>query len=159
MGVEIERKFLMANDAWRTLGTPVLVRQGYLSSDPLRTVRARIYGDQGFLTIKSKSEGAARGEWEYPIPLEDAAELLDRLCERPLVEKYRRRIEHAGFTWEVDEFLGENAGLVVAEIELPAEDAVFDKPDWIGQEVTGDKRYYNSNLIRFPYSTWTDTDR
>jgi adenylate cyclase len=155
MGVEIERKFLPASDDWRALGEPVLVRQGYLTSDPLRTVRVRIYGDEGFLTIKSKSEGASRGEWEYPIPLQDASELLDRLCERPLVEKYRRRIAHAGFTWEVDEFLGDNAGLVVAEIELPSEDAVFERPSWIGQEVTGDKRYYNSNLIRSPYSTWT----
>ncbi|WP_314437976.1 CYTH domain-containing protein [Massilia timonae] len=158
MGVEIERKFLLASEAWRQLGTPVLLRQGYLTADPMRTVRVRIEGEQGVLTIKSKSEGASRGEWEYPIPLEDATELLDRLCERPLVEKYRRRIEHGGFTWEVDEFLGENAGLVVAEIELPAENAVFDKPDWIGQEVTSDKRYYNSNLIRSPYSTWTDTE-
>jgi len=118
MGIEIERKFLLAGDDWRALGEPVLGRQGYLTSDPVRTVRVRIYGEQGFITIKSKSEGASRGEWEYPIPLQDAAELLDGLCERPLVEKYRRRIEHAGFTWEVDEFLGENAGLVVAEIEL-----------------------------------------
>ena len=157
MGVEIERKFLVADDAWRTLGEPVLLRQGYLSTDPARTVRVRIEGDQGVLTINSKSEGASRGEWEYPVPLDEAAELLDRLCERPLVEKYRRRIAHAGFTWEVDEFLGENAGLVVAEIELPSEDAAFDKPDWIGQEVTADKRYYNANLIRFPYSTWPES--
>jgi len=159
MGVEIERKFLLANDDWRALGEPVLLRQGYLSSTPERTVRVRVEGrtghEQGVLTIKSKSQGAARGEWEYPIPLHDATELLERLCERPLVEKYRRRIEHAGFTWEVDEFLGENAGLVVAEIELPAEDTRFDKPAWIGQEVTNDRRYYNSNLIRSPYSTWT----
>ena len=158
MGVEIERKFLPSGDAWRQLGEPVLLRQGYLCSDPERTVRVRIEGEKGALTIKSKGSGVRRGEWEYPIPLPEAQELLDTLCERPLVEKYRRRIEHAGFTWEVDEFLGENAGLVVAEIELPAEDAVFDKPDWIGQEVTSDKRYYNSNLIRSPYSTWTDTE-
>jgi len=157
MGIEIERKFLLANDGWRNLGTATLLRQGYLCADPVRTVRVRIEGEQGVLTIKSKSEGASRGEWEYPIPLLDAAELLERLCERPLVEKTRRRIEHAGFTWEVDEFLGENAGLVVAEIELPAEDTVFDKPDWIGQEVTGEKRYYNSSLIKAPYSTWTAT--
>jgi len=155
MGVEIERKFLVAGDGWRTLGAPVLLRQGYLSADPERTVRVRIEGEQGVLTIKSKSEGASRGEWEYPIPLRDAEELLDRLCERPLVEKYRRRIDFQGFTWEVDEFLGENAGLVVAEIELPAEDTVFDLPDWIGNEVTGERRYYNSSLIRLPYSKWT----
>ncbi|VXC73574.1 CYTH domain-containing protein [Massilia sp. 9I] len=157
MGVEIERKFLLSGDGWRSLGEPVLLRQGYLNSDPLRTVRVRIEGDKGVLTIKSKNTGATRDEWEYPVPLEDAQELLDRLCERPLVEKYRRRIEHGGFTWEVDEFLGENAGLVVAEIELPLEDTVFDKPDWIGQEVTGDKRYYNSSLIRFPFTQWTNS--
>jgi adenylate cyclase len=155
MGVEIERKFLVTSDAWRLLGEPVLLRQGYLCADPVRTVRVRIEGAAGVLTIKGKSTGAARGEWEYAIPLAEAQELLDTLCERPLVEKYRRRIDFAGFTWEVDEFLGENAGLVVAEIELPSEDAVFEKPDWIGQEVSGDKRYYNSSLIRFPYSQWT----
>lgn len=155
MGVEIERKFLPSGDGWRQLGEPVLLRQGYLCSDPERTVRVRIEGETGALTIKSKGSGVRRGEWEYPIPLPEAQELLDTLCERPLVEKYRRRIEHAGFTWEVDEFLGENAGLVVAEIELPSEDTVFDRPDWIGQEVSGDKRYYNSSLIRFPYSQWT----
>lgn len=155
MGVEIERKFLVASDDWRTLGAPVLLRQGYLCAEPERTVRVRIEGAKGVLTIKSKSVGASRGEWEYPVPLEEATELLDRLCQRPLVEKYRRRIVHAGFTWEVDEFLGDNAGLVVAEIELPSEDAQFDRPGWIGQEVTDDKRYYNSNLIRSPYSTWT----
>ena len=157
MGVEIERKFLPSGDGWRQLGEPVLLRQGYLCSDPERTVRVRIEGETGALTIKSKGSGVRRGEWEYPIPLPEAQELLDTLCERPLVEKYRRRIEHAGFTWEVDEFLGENAGLVVAEIELPSEDTVFDRPDWIGQEVSGDKRYYNSSLIRFPYSQWTNS--
>lgn len=161
MGIEIERKFLVAGEAWRALGTPVLLRQGYLASDPQRTVRVRIEGRIGHetaaLTIKSRNEGAVRGEWEYPIPVPEAAELLERLCERPLVEKYRRRIAHAGFTWDVDEFLGENAGLVVAEIELPSEDAPFDKPDWIGREVTSEARYYNSSLIRCPYSTWTDT--
>lgn len=155
MGVEIERKFLVSSDAWRTLGEPTLLRQGYLCADPERTVRVRIEGDAGVLTIKSKNEGASRGEWEYPIPLADAEELLDRLCERPLVEKNRRRIAYQGFTWEVDEFLGENAGLVVAEIELPSEDAAFELPDWIGQEVTGERRYYNSSLIKLPFSKWT----
>jgi len=155
MGIEIERKFLVSSDAWRALGEPTLLRQGYLSADPERTVRVRIEGGQGVLTIKSKNEGASRGEWEYPIPLQDAEELLDRLCERPLVEKYRRRIEVDGFTWEVDEFLGENAGLVVAEIELPAQDTAFSRPDWIAREVTGERRYYNSSLIRLPFSKWT----
>jgi len=154
VGVEIERKFLLAGAGWRALGEPVLLRQGYLSADPRRTVRVRIEGAHAMLTIKGKTEGAARGEWEYPIPVDEAAELLDRLCERPLIEKYRRRIAFGGHVWEVDEFLGENAGLAVAEIELASEDAAFDKPDWVGQEVTGQARYYNSSLIRFPYSRW-----
>jgi adenylate cyclase len=154
MGVEIERKFLLQGDAWRSLGQPVLMRQGYLSLDPARTVRVRIEGASGTITIKGKNSGATRGEWEYPIPVADAAELLDQLCQRPLIEKTRRRIKHGNHTWEVDEFLGENAGLVVAEIELASEDEAFDKPDWIGAEVTGDARYYNSSLIRAPYSTW-----
>ena len=153
MGVEIERKFLLTGDGWRALGTAVPMRQGYLSSDKARVVRVRIEGDQAYLTIKSKSTGATRGEWEYPIPVLDAEELL-ALCDQPLVEKARRRIDYAGHVWEVDEFFGVNAGLVVAEIELDAEDAAFDKPEWIGEEVTDDPRYYNSSLIKRPYSSW-----
>jgi adenylate cyclase len=154
VGVEIERKFLVRGDGWRALGQPVLLRQGYLSSDPARTVRVRIEGGQATLTIKGKSVGATRGEWEYPIPLEEAAALLDRLCEQPLIEKYRSRIAVGGHTWEVDEFLGANAGLIVAEIELAAEQENFALPDWAGEEVTGDVRYYNSSLIRLPFSQW-----
>ncbi|MDN2709010.1 CYTH domain-containing protein [Janthinobacterium sp. SUN118] len=154
MGIEIERKFLLAGDAWRGLGQPVLLRQGYLSSARERVVRVRIEGEQAMLTIKGANVGASRGEWEYPIPLADAVELLDGLCEQPLIEKYRHRIEHAGMVWEVDEFLGANAGLVVAEIELASEDQPFEKPDWIGAEVSGDARYYNANLIRHPFSQW-----
>jgi adenylate cyclase len=156
MGIEIERKFLLAGDAWRGLGQATRMRQGYLCSDPERTVRVRIEGEGAVITIKSKVTGASRGEWEYPIPVADAAELLDRLCEQPLVEKTRHRIAHAGHVWEVDEFAGANAGLVVAEIELGAEDEAFERPEWIGREVTGDKRYYNSSLIRHPYSQWKD---
>ncbi len=156
MGVEIERKFLVDGEAWRTLGAATLLRQGYLSADPARTVRVRIDGERAFLTIKGKSVGASRGEWEYPIPVAEAAQLLDGLCQQPLVEKVRRRIAVGPHTWEVDEFLGANAGLVVAEIELASEDEAFDKPDWIGREVTGDTRYFNSNLIRHPYSQWKD---
>lgn len=156
MGIEIERKFLLSGDGWRGLGTSTLMRQGYLAADPVRTVRVRIEGERAVLTVKGKSTGASRGEWEYPIPVPDAAELLDGLCEQPLVEKVRHRIEHAGHVWEVDEFQGQNAGLVVAEIELASEDEAFEKPDWIGQEVTGDKRYYNSSLIRHPYADWKD---
>ena len=154
MGVEIERKFLLAGDAWRGLGQPVLLRQGYLSSARERVVRVRIEGEQAMLTIKGANVGATRGEWEYPIPLADAVELLDGLCEQPLIEKVRHRIEHAGMVWEVDEFLGANAGLIVAEIELASEDQPFEKPEWIGAEVSGDARYYNANLIRHPFSQW-----
>jgi adenylate cyclase len=154
MGVEIERKFLLQGEAWRGLGQAVLLRQGYLSSARERVVRVRIEGEQAMLTIKGANVGATRGEWEYPIPLADAVELLDGLCEQPLIEKVRHRIEHAGMVWEVDEFLGANAGLVVAEIELASEDQPFEKPDWIGAEVSGDVRYYNANLIRHPFSQW-----
>ena len=153
MGVEIERKFLLNGDQWRALGQPLLLRQGYLSSTPARVVRVRIEGEQAFMTVKSKSVGATRGEWEYPIPLLDANELLV-LCEQPLVEKYRRKIEFAGNVWEVDEFLGANAGLVVAEIELSSENQQFERPEWIGAEVTHDARYFNSALARHPYSAW-----
>jgi len=154
MSVEIERKFLVLGSAWKTLGQPIALRQGYLSSHPDRTVRVRIEGQQGTLTIKGRSQGATRGEWEYPIPLADAAALLDGLCERPLIEKTRTRITHAGMMWEVDEFFGDNLGLVVAEIELDSEDQAFEKPDWIGEEVTQDARYFNSSLIRRPYTSW-----
>lgn len=154
MGVEIERKFLLAGESWRGLGEPVLLRQGYLCSDPARVVRVRIEGGQGTLTIKGKSSGATRGEWEYAIPLDEANELLDRLCEQPIIEKYRHRIAHAGHVWEVDEFLGANAGLVVAEIELDSEHESFEVPGWIGAEVTHDARYFNSNLIRHPFTKW-----
>ncbi|MEC5159509.1 adenylate cyclase [Janthinobacterium sp. CG_23.3] len=154
MGVEIERKFLLRGDGWRALGQPVLLRQGYLSSQRERVVRVRIEGGAAMLTIKGISVGASRGEWEYPIPLADAEQLLDGLCERPLVEKYRRRITFGGMVWEVDEFLGANAGLVVAEIELESEKQAFARPDWIGAEVTDDARYFNSSLIKHPYSQW-----
>jgi adenylate cyclase len=154
VGVEIERKFLVHGDDWMRLGEPVFFRQGYLSSHKDRVVRVRIEGDRAVMTIKGRNVGAVRGEWEYPIPMDDAAELLDRLCEQPLIEKYRRRIAFAGNVWEVDEFLGANAGLVVAEIELQSEEQQFDKPDWIAEEVTDDLRYLNSSLIKHPFSAW-----
>ncbi len=154
MGVEIERKFLVRGDDWRDLGQAILLRQGYLSSDPERVVRVRTEGEKAMLTIKGKNFGASRGEWEYPIPMADAQYMLDHLCQRPIIEKYRARIPYQGMTWEVDEFLGENAGLLVAEIELTAQDQAFAKPDWIGEEVTQDARYYNANLVRHPFSKW-----
>ena len=154
MSVEIERKFLVRDDRWKALGRGVLLRQGYLSAHPERVVRVRIEGESAMLTIKGRPVGIVRGEWEYPIPMDDARAFLDGLCERPLIEKTRYRIPHAGFVWEVDEFHGENDGLVVAEIELAVEDQAFDRPDWIGAEVTGDPRYHNSNLAKHPFSQW-----
>jgi len=152
MAIEIERKFLVVGDAWRD-APAVFYSQGYLNRDKARTVRVRIAGDEAFLTIKGTSVGARRAEFEYPIPVWDARELL-AMCEQPLIEKNRRKILHEGFVWEVDEFLGENLGLVVAEIELPAEDAAFARPDWVGEEVTEDVRYFNSNLSRTPFTRW-----
>lgn len=152
MAIEIERKFLVVGEAWRD-APAVFYSQGYLNRDKARTVRVRIAGEEAFLTIKGMSVGASRAEFEYPIPVWDARELL-AMCEQPLIEKNRRKILHEGFVWEVDEFLGENQGLVVAEIELPAEDAAFARPDWVGEEVTEDARYFNSNLSRTPFSCW-----
>lgn len=152
MAIEIERKFLVVGDAWRD-APAVFYSQGYLNRDKARTVRVRIAGEEAFLTIKGTSVGASRAEFEYPIPLWDARELL-AMCEQPLIEKNRRKIFYHEFVWEVDEFLGENRGLVVAEIELPAEDAVFTLPEWVGEEVTGDVRYFNSNLSRIPFTRW-----
>lgn len=154
MGIEIERKFLVNGNAWKSLGEGVLLRQGYLSSAPERVVRVRVEGESAMLTIKGRSTGATRNEWEYPIPLADAQALLDSLCERPIIEKHRYRIAYDGMIWEVDEFLGENVGLVVAEIELASEEQVFAKPEWVGEEVTHDPRYFNANLLRHPFSTW-----
>ncbi|MEA5097302.1 MAG: CYTH domain-containing protein [Burkholderiaceae bacterium] len=154
MGIEIERKFLVCGDGWKSQGPGALLRQGYLSSDPDRVVRVRIEDEAAMLTIKGRTVGATRGEWEYPIPLADAQALLDRLCVPPLIEKYRYRIAYQGMTWEVDEFLGENAGLVVAEIELASESQPFAKPEWLGDEVTYDARYANANLSRHPYRQW-----
>lgn len=152
MGLEIERKFLVSGEAWRaTPGTRL--RQGYLNRDKDRTVRVRIAGSEGFLTVKGRTTGTTRPEFEYPIPLADAEQLL-ALCDGPLVDKIRRVIVEQGSRWEVDEFLGENAGLVVAEIELLSEDQAFSKPDWLGPEVSDDARYFNSSLASHPYSKW-----
>jgi adenylate cyclase len=153
MGKEIERKFLVTGEAWRK-GEVSDYRQGYLSIDKQRTVRVRVAGDVARLTVKGITEGATRAEYEYPIPVADAKSMLETLCLRPLIEKRRYRIRHGGMTWEIDEFLGENAGLVVAEIELETVQQPFDKPSWVGEEVTSDPRYYNANLVTRPYTTW-----
>lgn len=154
MGIEIEKKFLLTGTEWKQLATGTAYRQGYLNSVKERTVRVRTINDQGFLTIKGVSVGATRLEYEYEIPLEDANALLDELCEKPLIEKNRYKVNFCGFTWEIDEFFGENDGLIVAEIELESEDQAFEKPEWVGEEVTGDSRYFNSNLINNPYTKW-----
>lgn len=152
MAVEIERKFLVDGDSWKG-ATPVYFCQGYLNRDKERTVRIRVTDDRGFITIKGISIGASRAEFEYDIPKQDALELI-QLCEKPLVEKHRRKIQFEGMVWEVDEFLGENAGLVVAEIELQSEDQEFTKPEWVGAEVTDDPKYFNSNLTANPFNSW-----
>lgn len=153
MGIEIERKFLVVGEDWKQGITPQLLSQGYLNRDKQRTVRVRIAGDEAWLTIKGQSQGATRAEFEYAIPLEDARALL-ALSDGPCVEKYRWRVAHDGLVWEVDEFLGDNAGLVVAEVELSSEDQVFDKPAWVGAEVSHDPRYFNSSLASRPYRSW-----
>jgi len=154
MGVEIERKFLLTGDAWRDLAPKIRYHQGYISSNKARTVRVRTCGRKGFLTVKGISIGASRLEFEYEIPLSDAEFMLAELCEKPLIEKYRTIIHLGPSTWEVDEFLGENSGLIIAEIELEHEDQPFVKPAWLGAEVTGDPRYFNSSLSRHPFTTW-----
>ena len=153
MALEIERKFLVKEDDWRN-GQGTMYRQGYLNSDIIRNVRVRVIDDRGYLTVKGISQGATRVEYEYVIPKAEADAMLDNLCEKPLITKVRFKIEFKGFVWEVDEFLGENQGLIIAELELESEDQVFIKPEWIGEEVTKDPKYFNSNLIHRPYTKW-----
>lgn len=154
MATEIERKFLVQNDDWRKLASGTFYCQGYICSEKSKTVRIRIIGKQGYLTIKGPSVETAREEFEYPIPLKDAQAMLDNLCDRPLIEKTRYKINHGGLVWEVDEFSGENQGLIVAEVELNQVSQVITLPDWIGSEVSHDPRYFNSNLAKHPYSQW-----
>lgn len=156
MPTEIERKFLVSSDDWREVegihSTPF--RQGYLSLQPGRTVRVRIAGEQAYITIKGERTGLARAEFEYAIPIADANEMLDQLCERPLIEKTRYFVPHSGLTWEIDVFSGDNTGLIVAEIEFDDPHQTIPLPSWVGAEVTDDLRYYNSHLVKWPYSKW-----
>ncbi|MBF0380645.1 MAG: CYTH domain-containing protein [Magnetococcales bacterium] len=156
MAIEIERKFLLKNDGWRGLGVGTVYRQGFLSTVKERVVRVRIAGDKATLTIKGANKGITRAEYEYEIPMKDAEALLDNLCEKPIIEKTRYVIEHDENIWEVDEFEGENKGLLVAEVELKEAGQSFNKPDWVGEDVSDDDRYFNSNLIKHPYSQWTE---
>ncbi|MEQ8221118.1 MAG: CYTH domain-containing protein [Candidatus Eremiobacterota bacterium] len=154
MGKEIEKKFLIKNDEWREGAKGTKYRQGYLSTVKERTVRVRTIDDRGFLTIKGVNVGAVRAEYEYEIPAKDADEMLTDLCEKPLIEKNRYKISYKNLVWEIDEFFGDNNGLIVAEVELTDEHQSMDLPSWIGEEVTGDPKYFNSNLIKHPYSKW-----
>jgi CYTH domain-containing protein len=154
MAEEIERKFLVKRDAWRALAKGTTYRQGYLNSAKERTVRIRTADAQAFITIKGMTVGATRSEYEYEIPFGDAKEMLETLAEKPLIEKTRYKIPVGNLTWEIDEFLGENAGLIIAEVELKSEEQTFARPAWLGDEVTGDPRYYNANLIKNPFTRW-----
>jgi len=153
MGMEIERKYLLINDDWRPLGVPVRYIQGYLLADSEVTIRVRVNDQNGYLTIKGRLQGFSRQEYEYIIPLDEALELLG-MCTIPVIDKFRTKVLFEGKIWEIDEFAGENIGLIVAEIELESEDETFSIPHWIGEEVTGDIRYYNSYLARNPFKDW-----
>jgi adenylate cyclase len=155
VAIEVERKFLLLNHSWRrSVYRSIPMRQGYLVSDESRSVRVRISGDAAQLNIKSGTLGVSRSEYEYPIPLKDAQEILDTLCRRPLVEKVRHLVRWDGHVWEIDEFAGDNAGLVVAEVELACPDEEFARPPWLGQDVSHERRYYNSCLAEHPYRDW-----
>ena len=154
MAKEIERKFLLKSDDWRSLVKGRYYCQGYIPTQGKQTVRARIIGDQGYLTLKGPAQGLSRSEFEYVIPLADAQAILAELCQQPLIEKHRYRIPIGDVVWEIDEFLGENQGLLLAEVELTDAKQAVELPDWIGEEVTGDPRYYNANLVRHPFKDW-----
>ena len=155
MATEIERKFLLASDDWRTeVEESIRLVQGYLSRGEQSAVRVRIKGDTAQLNIKQTSDGISRLEYEYPVPLDDAREILDRVALRPLIDKTRHHVHRGAHLWEIDEFHGDNAGLIIAEIELTDPNESFERPAWLGQEVSDDPRYYNSRLSEFPYSQW-----
>jgi adenylate cyclase len=160
MGIEIERKFLLKDNSWQKEAVRgVKYYQGYLSGNGISGTRVRIAGNKGILTIKSAIKGISRTEFEYEIPLDDAKFMLHHFASKPLISKTRHKIVHAGFTWEIDVFDGENEGLILAEIELKDEKQQFEKPAWVGREVTGDMKYYNSRLVGYPYSRWTEEEK
>lgn len=152
MSIEIERKFLVNKNLWQPPDHGIIYKQGYINTHNETTVRVRVAGDQGFITLKTKTEGISRSEFEYPIPLQDAEEMLAIMCDRPLIEKKRYKIKINQLIWEIDEFFGDNQGLLLAEVELTSEDQTISLPPWIDKEVTGDIRYYNSNLVKNPYN-------
>ena len=154
MPKEIERKFLVTNNTWRQSAKGTYYRQGYFPTANKTTVRVRTAGNTGYLTIKGERSGASRSEYEYQIPFEEAQEMLSQLCKKPLIEKRRFKVEFEGHLWEIDEFEGENQGLILAEVELSDEDENIQLPGWIGKEVTDDHRYYNAYLVDHPFSEW-----
>lgn len=154
MGKEIERKFLTISDEWRENAKGILYVQGYLSTDAERVVRVRIAGDQGYITIKGAADGIARDEFEYKIPASEARAMIDNLCLPGVIEKMRYKVNFGGLTWEVDEFMGANKNLVVAEVELPSASHPVKLPPWVGKEVSTDARYTNASLSQKPYSQW-----
>ncbi|MBK1722853.1 CYTH domain-containing protein [Thiocystis violacea] len=155
MAVEIERKFLVCSDSWRAaVEEETHILQGYLAEGSAATVRVRVRGDLAYLTIKGATQGISRLEFEYRIPVEDAEIMLRELAVSPVIEKVRYRVRRGRHLWDLDVFAGENAGLVMAEIELDAEEADFERPDWAGEEVSGDPRYFNVNLAQLPYRRW-----
>jgi adenylate cyclase len=157
MAIEIERKFRLAGDGWRgEVSRSTLLRQGYIANTTRASVRVRLAGESGWLSVKAMTRALARSEYEVEIPASDANEMLDRLCEGPLIEKWRHIVVYQGSRWEIDEFLGENAGLLIAELELDREDEVFARPPWLGAEVTHDERYYNFRLAQRPYRHWPE---
>jgi adenylate cyclase len=156
MATEIERKFLLKDDSWQThadQGTPY--SQGYLVGSKHASVRVRLEGEHAFINIKSATIDITRQEFEYEIPVNDANELLETLCEKPLISKTRYHVNYDKHTWEIDVFAGDNEGLVVAEIELKDKDEAFTKPGWLGEEVSDDIRYYNVNLVKHPFKDWS----
>jgi adenylate cyclase len=157
MALEIERKFLVDEKLFRQPEKGIRVKQGYLQGDGTMLVRVRRQDDKAFLTLKGKTTGITRAEFEYPIPVDDAEKLFE-FCRRPLIDKTRYLIpaEDGVHTWEVDKFFGENEGLMIAEVELKSEDEAFSRPEWLGREVSGDPHYYNSNLAEHPFSEWKD---
>ena len=155
MAIEIERKFLLKNDSWREyVQSSQLIRQGYLAPLDTSSVRVRIEGDKANINVKSATIGITRLEYEYEIPMPDAVEMLDQLCRKPQVHKTRHLVQAGDHTWEIDEFYGENEGLLVAEIELDNENDKFGRPEWLAEEVSNDARYYNVNLVNKPYKQW-----
>lgn len=159
MGIEIERKFLVKNNSWMDGIVPIYYCQGYIPTLNKATVRVRICENKAYICIKSAVTSISRSEFEYPIPVEEARDILNTLCAKPLIEKNRYKLKIDDLLWEIDVFEKDNKGLVVAEVELTSESHKVDLPDWILREVTGDAKYYNSMLVKYPYSQWTQKDK